>query len=88
MVDETLRATEDEEIIDQARNKSATARANDRPPDPVVVTKCEHCQSDRLHVSATFDLQMFSSRLHKPCVPYPTIAVMMRGPRSRAGLMA
>ena len=26
--------------------------------------------------------------MYGPCVPYPTIAVMMRGPRSMAGLMA
>jgi hypothetical protein len=27
-------------------------------------------------------------RRYGPCAPYPTIAVIMRGPRSRAGLMA
>jgi hypothetical protein len=87
-VDETLRAKEDEKIIKQARNESTTARGDDGPPDPVVVTKREHCQSDRLNVSTTSNSQKLMLRLHEPCVPYPVIAVMMRGPRSRAGLMA
>jgi hypothetical protein len=43
-VDKTFRTTEDEEIVEKGRGKSAAARTNDRTPDPIVVTKCEHCQ--------------------------------------------
>ena len=46
-VDETFRTTEDEEIIEKGREEAAAARTNDRTPDPVVVTKCEHCPWDK-----------------------------------------
>ena len=42
-VDEAFRATEDEEIIEKGRHETAAARTDDRSPDPVVMTKCEHC---------------------------------------------
>jgi len=50
-VDETFCATEYEEIIEEARDETAAARTNDGTPDPIVVTKGEHCQSTRLSVS-------------------------------------
>jgi hypothetical protein len=43
-VDETFRTTEDEEIVEKCRDEAATARTNDRTPDPIMVTECEHCQ--------------------------------------------
>jgi hypothetical protein len=46
-VDETFRTTEDEEIVEKGRDEAAAARTNDRTPDPIMVTKCEHCQLDR-----------------------------------------
>jgi hypothetical protein len=33
-----------EEIIEKGCDEAATARTNDRTPDPIVVTKCEHCE--------------------------------------------
>jgi hypothetical protein len=90
LVDETFRATEDEEIVEKASREAAAACANNGAPDPVVVTKSEHCKLDRHYVSISLKRRNTRSgrRLHRPCAPYPTIAVMMRGPRSRAGLMA
>jgi hypothetical protein len=46
-VDETFRTTEDEEIIEKGRDEAAAARTDDRTPDPIMVTKCEHCPWDR-----------------------------------------
>jgi hypothetical protein len=56
MVDEILWATVDEKIIEQARNESTAKRPNDRPPDPVLVTKGEHCPSGKIGVSALFNI--------------------------------
>ena len=47
-VDETFRTTKDEEIVEKGRDEAATARSNDRTPDPIMVTKCERCQWDRV----------------------------------------
>ena len=47
-VDETFRTTEDEEIVEKCRDEAATARTNDRTPDPIMVAECEHCQWDRV----------------------------------------
>lgn len=46
-VDETFWTTEYEEIIDQSCDKAAATRTNDGSPDPIVVTKCEHCKLDQ-----------------------------------------
>ena len=49
-IDETFRATEDEEIIEKAGCEAAAACANNGAPDPVVVTKSEHCKLVRHYV--------------------------------------
>ena len=87
-VDETFRTTEDEEIVEKGRDEATAARTNDRTPDPIMVTKCEHCQWDRVLDHCQRGRPRSGQEMYEPCAPYPTIAVMMRGPRSRAGLMA
>lgn len=90
-VDEAFRPTEDEEIIEKGSHETAAARTNDRSPDPVLVTECEYCSWYRnlRYGSISSDWRPRSSQgLYGPCVPYPTIAVIMRGPRSRAGFIA
>ena len=42
-VDETFRTTENEEIIEKGCDEATATRTDDRTPDPIVVTKCEHC---------------------------------------------
>ena len=87
-VDEAFRTTEDEEIVEKGRDEAAAARTNDRTPDPIMVTKCEHCQGDRVLAHCKRGRPRSGQGMYGPCAPYPTIAVMMRGPRSRAGLTA
>lgn len=43
-VDETFWTTEYEEIIEKSRDEAAATRTDNRTPDPIVVTKCEHCK--------------------------------------------
>ncbi len=76
-IDKTTRTAVDQDIIDKGGRKSATNRAQNRGPDPVLTTIIEDCIKNGL---GTLTEQLG--------INLRTIAVMMRGPRSRAGLMA
>jgi hypothetical protein len=84
-VDETFWANVDEDIIEKGCSQTATNRSQDRGPNPVLVTVGEHCESKPKDALETTTKRIKTA---VPLRPYPTIAVMMRGPRSRAGLIA
>jgi len=56
-VDETLWTTEYEEIIEKGCDEAAAARTNDRTPDPIVVTKSEHCKLQNVTLAHRHKLQ-------------------------------
>ncbi len=41
-VSEAIRTAIDEEVVQQTRDESTTARSDDGPLDPIVMTKSEH----------------------------------------------